>query len=208
LQAEDREEEKKRGRREMIERIKSNCIPEPLRSELPPHILLLTLNTIAMELSKLDITLFSEDEVTAYAMIVRDKIWTNPEYFSDVMYSKTRSIFRFLDAYMHEEYRKWKEASIQAVADILEEREGIPPETTRSVLIGSNQFSYDSFLKQCFLDLMVKDPDGYKKVIKNMVEFLCVSGRRDLAEENVKALEEMEKLYLRYMQGGENSLLS
>ncbi len=202
LQQEEEAQRRRAEHKALIERVKLACIPEVLREELPPPLLLLTLSAISAELSKMNLTLFTEGEVNAIAKIIRDKIWTDPQYFGTVKYAQVRAAFKSIDVAMNQEWKRWRESSVQTVCDIFLE-EGVPPEATRAILERSNRFSYDEFLSQFFHDMLRHDPQGITEMFKGSTELLINTGNREVAE---KYIGKMGKLYVA-MQGHGGEIL-
>jgi len=181
LVKEDTEERRRQHRKELLEKTKEECLPSWWRKELPPSLLLITLTTISAELSKLDLDALSFEEAVAFGVLVRSRIFGDPQYSATANFAGIRGLFKLIDEFNHQEWKKWREASIQAVCDIAEQ-EGIPQETTRNILINHGAYSFDDFMRYCLTYFFNTAPQKWIGFMRSVYEFLCVTGRKQEAD--------------------------
>ena len=195
LQMEEAEQKRKEERKELIERIKATCVPSPMKKYLPPDLLLLTHSQLINALSKLDLNTFTEEEATAFAIIERDKVWTNPQYYPAVKLAQFRALVKLRDEYFDQQYSNYvlrRESALRKSLDA----EGIPPETVEVVLSLRPPMTYDQWYVYTLHELSVKHPEKAKELFTLMGEYHYLTG----GEEKVREIQEQLLGIGRYVQ--------
>jgi len=84
LTFEQKQKESETRKRDLIESVKTQCVPKVLKKYLPIDLYFLTLTEIDKELRGMDLNNLSPEECVSYGFIVRNRIWHAPENFSIV----------------------------------------------------------------------------------------------------------------------------